>query len=158
MCLWSLTLNIIAIYVLCDTYCKSLGRPTHILNLTKKHWVKALLVFRHSTLGVYRTPTLQSRISFSAYLVTENVRTHLHQEVFYLENIKRKFCLFPYPSHFTRVLTATGSLEVCVAVEIHLWKAMENKAQIQEAIKIQGEVVRKLKSEKASKEQVSTQI
>lgn len=33
---------------------------------------------------------------------------------------------------------------------------MEDKAQVQEAIKIQGEVVRKLKSEKASKEQVST--
>lgn len=32
---------------------------------------------------------------------------------------------------------------------------MEDKAQIQEAIKIQGEVVRKLKSEKSSKEQVS---
>lgn len=32
---------------------------------------------------------------------------------------------------------------------------MEDKAQIQEAIKVQGEVVRKLKSEKASKEQVS---
>lgn len=32
---------------------------------------------------------------------------------------------------------------------------MEDKAQIQEAIKAQGEVVRKLKSEKASKEQVS---
>lgn len=35
---------------------------------------------------------------------------------------------------------------------------MEGKAQVQEAIKIQGEVVRKLKSEKASKEQVSTPI
>jgi len=34
---------------------------------------------------------------------------------------------------------------------------MEDKAQIQEAIKGQGEVVRKLKSEKASKDQVSTQ-
>lgn len=32
---------------------------------------------------------------------------------------------------------------------------MEDKAQIQDAIKAQGEVVRKLKSEKASKEQVS---
>lgn len=32
---------------------------------------------------------------------------------------------------------------------------MEDKAQVQEAIKIQGEVVRKLKAEKASKEQVS---
>lgn len=32
---------------------------------------------------------------------------------------------------------------------------MDDKAQIQEAIKIQGEVVRKLKAEKASKEQVS---
>lgn len=32
---------------------------------------------------------------------------------------------------------------------------MDDKAQIQEAIKVQGEVVRKLKSEKASKEQVS---
>lgn len=32
---------------------------------------------------------------------------------------------------------------------------MEDKAQIQDAIKVQGEVVRKLKSEKASKEQVS---
>lgn len=39
--------------------------------------------------------------------------------------------------------------------ELHQWKAMEDKAQIQDAIKIQGEVVRKLKSEKASKEQVS---
>lgn len=35
---------------------------------------------------------------------------------------------------------------------------MEDKAQIQEAIKSQGEVVRKLKSEKASKEQVRTKI
>lgn len=34
---------------------------------------------------------------------------------------------------------------------------MEDKAKIQEEIKIQGEVVRKLKSEKASKEQVSAQ-
>ena len=34
---------------------------------------------------------------------------------------------------------------------------MEDKAQIQDAIKTQGEVVRKLKSEKATKEQVSTQ-
>lgn len=34
---------------------------------------------------------------------------------------------------------------------------MEDKAQIQEEIKILGEVVRKLKSEKASKEQVSGQ-
>lgn len=32
---------------------------------------------------------------------------------------------------------------------------MEDKAQIQDAIKAQGEVVRKLKSEKASKDQVS---
>lgn len=32
---------------------------------------------------------------------------------------------------------------------------MDDKAQIQEAIKSQGEVVRKLKAEKASKEQVS---
>jgi len=32
---------------------------------------------------------------------------------------------------------------------------MADKAQLQEAIKTQGEVVRKLKSEKASKEQVS---
>lgn len=32
---------------------------------------------------------------------------------------------------------------------------MADKAQVQEAIKIQGEVVRKLKSEKASKDQVS---
>lgn len=32
---------------------------------------------------------------------------------------------------------------------------MDDKAQIQESIKIQGEVVRKLKAEKASKEQVS---
>lgn len=32
---------------------------------------------------------------------------------------------------------------------------MADKAQIQEAIKAQGEVVRKLKAEKASKEQVS---
>lgn len=31
---------------------------------------------------------------------------------------------------------------------------MADKAQIQEAIKVQGEVVRKLKAEKASKEQV----
>ncbi|TKS71981.1 hypothetical protein D9C73_006059 [Collichthys lucidus] len=30
---------------------------------------------------------------------------------------------------------------------------MEDKAQIQEAIKVQGEVVRKLKAEKASREQ-----
>lgn len=35
---------------------------------------------------------------------------------------------------------------------------MEDKAQTQEAIKLQGEVVRKLKSEKASKEQVRTEI
>lgn len=35
---------------------------------------------------------------------------------------------------------------------------MEDKAQIQEAIKSQGEVVRKLKSEKASQEQVRTKI
>jgi len=33
---------------------------------------------------------------------------------------------------------------------------MADKTQIQEAIKSQGEVVRKLKSEKASKDQVST--
>lgn len=32
---------------------------------------------------------------------------------------------------------------------------MADKAQIQDAIKTQGEVVRKLKTEKASKEQVS---
>lgn len=32
---------------------------------------------------------------------------------------------------------------------------MDDKAKIQEAIKMQGEVVRKLKAEKASKEQVS---
>lgn len=32
---------------------------------------------------------------------------------------------------------------------------MADKAQIQEAIKAQGEVVRKLKAEKASKDQVS---
>lgn len=32
---------------------------------------------------------------------------------------------------------------------------MADKAQLQEAIKTQGEVVRKLKSDKASKEQVS---
>ena len=31
-----------------------------------------------------------------------------------------------------------------------------NKAEVQEAIKTQGEVVRRLKAEKASKEQVST--
>ncbi|XP_037531944.1 histidine--tRNA ligase isoform X2 [Nematolebias whitei] len=35
---------------------------------------------------------------------------------------------------------------------------MENKTQIQEAIKIQGEVVRKLKSEKASKEQIDEEV
>lgn len=35
---------------------------------------------------------------------------------------------------------------------------MADKAQIQEAIKVQGEVVRKLKSEKASKEQVSISV
>ncbi|CAJ1058001.1 histidine--tRNA ligase isoform X2 [Xyrichtys novacula] len=36
--------------------------------------------------------------------------------------------------------------------------AMEDKAQIQEAIKTQGEVVRKLKSEKASKEQIDEEV
>uniref|UniRef100_M4A926 histidine--tRNA ligase n=1 Tax=Xiphophorus maculatus TaxID=8083 RepID=M4A926_XIPMA len=35
---------------------------------------------------------------------------------------------------------------------------MEDKAQIQEAIKVQGEVVRKLKSEKASKEQIDEEV
>uniref|UniRef100_A0A3Q0S4N5 WHEP-TRS domain-containing protein n=1 Tax=Amphilophus citrinellus TaxID=61819 RepID=A0A3Q0S4N5_AMPCI len=35
---------------------------------------------------------------------------------------------------------------------------MEDKAQIQEAIKIQGEVVRKLKSEKASKDQIDEEV
>ncbi|KAM8910840.1 histidine--tRNA ligase isoform 2-T2 [Spinachia spinachia] len=35
---------------------------------------------------------------------------------------------------------------------------MENKAQMQEAIKIQGEVVRKLKSEKASKDQIDEEV
>uniref|UniRef100_A0A1A7Z610 histidine--tRNA ligase n=1 Tax=Iconisemion striatum TaxID=60296 RepID=A0A1A7Z610_9TELE len=35
---------------------------------------------------------------------------------------------------------------------------MEDKAQIQEAIKIQGEVVRKLKSEKANKEQIDEEV
>uniref|UniRef100_A0A1A8GA38 histidine--tRNA ligase n=1 Tax=Nothobranchius korthausae TaxID=1143690 RepID=A0A1A8GA38_9TELE len=35
---------------------------------------------------------------------------------------------------------------------------MEDKAQIQEAIKTQGEVVRKLKSEKASKEQIDEEV
>lgn len=34
-------------------------------------------------------------------------------------------------------------------------KIMDDKAKIQEGIKMQGEVVRKLKAEKASKEQVS---
>lgn len=45
--------------------------------------------------------------------------------------------------------------EVRAAEETRSLTAMEDKAQIQEAIKSQGEVVRKLKSEKASKEQVS---
>ncbi|KAM9356610.1 histidine--tRNA ligase [Symphorus nematophorus] len=35
---------------------------------------------------------------------------------------------------------------------------MEDKAQIQEAIKLQGEVVRKLKTEKASKEQIDEEV
>ncbi|KAM6923496.1 LOW QUALITY PROTEIN: histidine--tRNA ligase-like [Xenentodon cancila] len=35
---------------------------------------------------------------------------------------------------------------------------MEDKAQLQEAIKLQGEVVRKLKSEKASKEQIDGEV
>lgn len=35
---------------------------------------------------------------------------------------------------------------------------MADKAQVQEAIKAQGEVVRKLKAEKASKEQVSISL
>lgn len=35
---------------------------------------------------------------------------------------------------------------------------MEDKAQIQDAIKVQGEVVRKLKSEKASKEQIEEEV
>lgn len=47
-------------------------------------------------------------------------------------------------------------MEVWILAETRKWKAMEDKARVQEAIKIQGEVVRKLKSEKASKEQVST--
>uniref|UniRef100_A0A3Q4GPY9 WHEP-TRS domain-containing protein n=1 Tax=Neolamprologus brichardi TaxID=32507 RepID=A0A3Q4GPY9_NEOBR len=35
---------------------------------------------------------------------------------------------------------------------------MEDKAQTQEAIKLQGEIVRKLKSEKASKEQIDEEV
>lgn len=75
----------------------------------------------------------------------------------------------PEPEALPRSLSVTSalrhrSLDSCNVAgggagcrETHQWKAMEDKAQIQEAIKVQGEVVRKLKSEKASKEQVSSE-
>lgn len=94
-------------------------------------------------------------------LVGSVLRTvNLHSGVFCFENTERKLSMRVFPpfsaqTGFWQQLYSSTLQAVWFASARPSWKAMEDKAQIQEAIKVQGEVVRKLKSEKASKEQVS---